>query len=159
MEATPPSNDPVWPVLLLCVGVFLLTIFFAAHIAVHCSSRRVVVHTWLRQLPATTPHELAHCLGSTVKVVGRIALHKERRLTAPFSGRTCVYYQVRVDQLRVDGDTLVTVPITEETRSVPFLLVPEEETVSAHTGRESVLVPCASDLSVPDCEGQSDTLT
>lgn len=133
----------VWPFLILfllfslfCLGLLLFVRLLFRELGVDGALRRV------RRVPIEQVKD-----GQIVKTVGRLA-HIGTSLTAPLSGRPCVYYELTVQRRMGRGKASRWVPIAREERWQDFLLQDE-------TGRALVRVDSPTIIS---CSQKQPTL-
>lgn len=123
--------------ILIVVGVIAIIV-----LAIYFSPDRRVLRK-LRATPLLPCAQVAE--GQEARIAGTVGVF-EATLTAPLTGRQCVYFRVTVTEERGSGKNRRTVTIIDEIRGVPFV-------VSDATGR-AIIDPSKAKVAL-DMDGKS----
>ncbi|SNR17433.1 hypothetical protein [Tenacibaculum jejuense] len=114
--------------------VFIIIITFGSVIflANYYSSKKVLIRK-LKEIPNASVNNLK--TNQLTKITGK-ALHINEPLIAPFSKRKCVFYRIKIEQKKHNGNTPTWVTVAKEEKIQPFFLMKNGEYVMVQPSQD-----------------------
>lgn len=101
-------------ILFIVIPLIILIIFLVNHY----SNKEVLIRK-LKEIPSSSVNNLK--TNQLTKITGK-ALHVNEPLIAPFSKRKCVFYRIKIEQKKHNGNTPTWVTVAKEEKIEPFFL-------------------------------------
>ncbi|CAL2078223.1 GIDE domain-containing protein [Tenacibaculum sp. 190524A05c] len=117
-------------IFFIVIPVVLL-IFYGLY---HFNEKQVIIRT-LRKLPSSGISGIR--TNQLTKITGK-ALHVTEPLIAPFSKRECIFYRIKIEEKRSNGNSHHWATLVKEERFQPFFVKKNGEYVIVNPSREPV---------------------